>query len=113
MLEQGSLAGDQTDGYARRLHDLVHSLGTKSALDQVADGNGADECGETSIFALLLSGALLEDLGWAKGRLRIQNASQSLSQGLAGDTLQLDSHTILDCRWQEQVLRVSQAREGR
>lgn len=50
----------------RRLKDLVHALGTEGALDEVANGNGADESRETGILSLLLCGALLEDLGGAK-----------------------------------------------
>lgn len=74
-IRQGSSAGDQIAQYVRRLHNLVHSLRTQGALDQIADGNGTDEGGETGIFTLLLSGALLKDLGWAEGRLCIRNAS--------------------------------------
>lgn len=55
--------------YIRRLHDLVHALGAQGALDQITDGYGADECGETGILTLLFGGAVLEDLCWAEGRL--------------------------------------------
>lgn len=55
--------------YVRRLHDLVHALGAQGALDQIADCYGANEGGETGILALLLCRAVLEDLGWAEGRL--------------------------------------------
>lgn len=54
----------------RRLHDLVHALGTQSALNEIADCYGANEGGETGILALLLCCAVLEDLGRAEGRLR-------------------------------------------
>lgn len=56
--------------YIRRLHDLVHAFGAQSALDQIADCYGTNEGGETGILALLFCRAVLEDLGWAKGRLR-------------------------------------------
>lgn len=56
--------------YIRRLHDLVHALWAQRALDQIADCYGANEGGETGILALLFCGAVLEDLGWAEGRLR-------------------------------------------
>lgn len=56
--------------YIRRLHDLVHALRTQSALDQIADCYGANKGSETGILALLLCRAVLEDLGWAEGRLR-------------------------------------------
>lgn len=51
------------DGHSRRLKDLVHAFGTKSALDQVTDGDGTDKGSETRILTLLLNGALLENLG--------------------------------------------------
>ena len=34
------------------LQDLVHTLGSKGGLDEVADSEGADERGETRIFSL-------------------------------------------------------------
>jgi hypothetical protein len=49
--------------FVRRLQDLVHAFGPQSALDQVADGDGANEGAEPSILALLLSDVLGEDLG--------------------------------------------------
>lgn len=52
------------DGHSRRLKDLVHAFGTKSALDQITDGDGTDKGSETRILALFLNGTLLENLGW-------------------------------------------------
>lgn len=54
-------------GYAwmcdvRGLEDLVHAFRTESALDEIANGNGADESVKTGILALLLGGALFKDL---------------------------------------------------
>lgn len=51
------------DGHSRRLKDLVHAFGAKSALDQVTNGDGTDKGRQTRILALLLNGALLENLG--------------------------------------------------
>ena len=53
----------------RRLQDLVHAFRSQSALDQITNGDGADEGCQPSILALLFGGAFLEDLGWAEGRL--------------------------------------------
>lgn len=53
------------------MQDLVHALGAECALYQVANGDGTDEGSETGILALLLCGALLEDLGGAERRLRV------------------------------------------
>jgi hypothetical protein len=49
-------------GIVRRLKDLVHSLRPQCALDQVADGDGSYECGETRILTLLLRDIVRKDL---------------------------------------------------
>lgn len=51
------------------MQDLVHPFWTQRALDQVSNGDGTDKGREPGIFALLLGGAVAEDLRGAKGRL--------------------------------------------
>ena len=53
-------------GNIRRLQDLVHTLGSKSALHQIANGNSSDEGGQPGVLALLLRRAFFEYLGWAE-----------------------------------------------
>lgn len=49
-------------GNVRRLQDLVHALRAQCALDQVADGDGSYERGETRILTLLLGDIVRKDL---------------------------------------------------
>jgi hypothetical protein len=52
------------------LQNLVHSLGTEGTLHQVANGDGTDKGGKTSILALLLNYVVRKDLcGIAEGSL--------------------------------------------
>lgn len=56
--------------HVRRLQNLIHSLGTEGALDEVTDGNSAHEGRQTGILALLLGDIVGEDLcGIAERRL--------------------------------------------
>mmetsp|Transcript_115344 Transcript_115344/g.246512 ORF Transcript_115344/g.246512 Transcript_115344/m.246512 type:complete len:332 (-) Transcript_115344:28-1023(-) len=51
------------------LHDLVHALGAKGRLHEVADSDGADEGLKPRILAALLSATILEDVGAARQKL--------------------------------------------
>jgi hypothetical protein len=83
-LEDGStVVGDHRALARHGLKDLIHTLGAKSSLDHVSDGNAAKVGGETGKLALLAMSALLflEDLG---------------NDTLDGDKIKSDGNKTLD-----------------
>lgn len=52
---RGTVVGHTYVSGRPRLQDLVHALGSKGGLDEVADGEGANERRETRIFSLFFS----------------------------------------------------------
>ena len=55
---------------ADRDEDFIHALGTQRGLDEITDGDGADEAGESGDLRLLLLGSASQHVHRVQGRLK-------------------------------------------